>query len=58
MVENESLFVTCQIAKAPASVMHTIVINRLVGLDLKINEAHRSNTRMKGSPYDNRVALA
>jgi hypothetical protein len=34
--ENESLFIACQTVKAPARVMHTIVFDRLVGLDLKI----------------------
>jgi hypothetical protein len=38
--------------------MHTVVINRLICLDLRMNEAHRFDTKMKRSPYNNRIALA
>ena len=58
MVENESLFVTCQTAKALTRVIHTVVIHRFVGINLKINEPHCSDMKTKRSPYDNRVALA
>ena len=57
MVENESLILTCQTVKAPARVMHTVVINGLICLDLRMNEAHRSSRKIKRSPYNSRVAL-
>ena len=39
--------------------MHTVVSNRLVGVDLRMNEACHSRVKMKKtSPYNNRVALA
>ena len=43
MVENESLFVTYQAAKVPTRVVLTIVIHRLIGIDLRINEAYYSD---------------
>jgi hypothetical protein len=57
VVENESLIVTCQTAKASTRVMHTVVIHKLVGIDLRINEAFCSKKKFKRLPYDNRVAL-
>jgi hypothetical protein len=57
VVENESLIVTCQAAKASTRVMHTVVIHKLVGIDLRINEAYCSEMKIKRTPYNNRVAL-
>jgi hypothetical protein len=46
VVEHESLFITCQTAKASARMIHTVVSNGLISGDLRINKAHHSNKKV------------
>jgi hypothetical protein len=49
VVENESLIVICQAANVVERVMHTVVFDRLIGLDLWITiiEARHSGIKIK-----------